>query len=61
MHTSSKEFGELGELTSDSVLATAVLDRLFITPTSLTSKTTRGNGYRLKDRAKIKFAIFFFC
>jgi len=47
--TSNKGFGEWGELMGDSVLATAVLDRLLHHAHII---NIRGNSYRLKDRAK---------
>jgi DNA replication protein DnaC len=47
--TSNKGFGEWGELLSDPVLATAVLDRLLHHAHII---NIRGNSYRLKDRAK---------
>lgn len=47
--TSNKGFGEWGELMGDSVLATAVLDRLLHHAHII---NIRGNSYRLKDRLK---------
>lgn len=47
--TSNKGFGEWGELMGDTVLATAVLDRLLHHAHII---NIRGNSYRLKDRLK---------
>ncbi len=47
--TSNKGFGEWGELMGDTVLATAVLDRLLHHSHII---NIRGNSYRLKDRLK---------
>lgn len=47
--TSNKSFGEWGELLGDSVLATAILDRLLHHAQVI---NIRGNSYRLKDRLK---------
>lgn len=47
--TSNKSFGEWGELLGDSVLATAILDRLLHHSHVI---NIRGNSYRLKDRIK---------
>jgi len=49
MLTSNKGFGEWVELMGDSVLVTAVLDRLLHHARII---NIRGNSYRLKDRAK---------
>ena len=46
---SNKGFGEWGELMGDTVLATAVLDRLLHHAHII---NIRGNSYRLKDRLK---------
>ena len=47
--TNNKEFGEWGELLGDTVLATALLDRLLHHAHII---NIRGNNYRLKDRPK---------
>lgn len=47
--TSNKHFTEWGELLSDHVLATALLDRLLHHAYVI---NIRGNTYRLKDRLK---------
>ncbi|SHM47087.1 IstB-like ATP binding protein [Caldanaerovirga acetigignens] len=47
--TSNKGFGEWGKLMGDTVLATAVLDRLLHHAHII---NIRGNSYRLKDRLK---------
>jgi DNA replication protein DnaC len=51
--TSNKSFGEWGELMGDSVLATAVFDRLLHHCHVI---NIRGNSYRLKE--KIKAGIY---
>ena len=45
--TSNKHFGEWGEMMSDTVIATATLDRLLHHSFVV---NIRGNTYRLKDR-----------
>ena len=47
--TSNKHFGSWGELLSDSVLATALLDRLLHHAHVI---NIRGETYRLRDRLK---------
>jgi DNA replication protein DnaC len=47
--TSNKNFGEWGELMGDSILATAVLDRLLHHSHII---NIRGNSYRLKDKMR---------
>jgi DNA replication protein DnaC len=48
--TSNKSFGEWGELMNDTVIATAVLDRLLHHSHII---SIRGDTYRLKDRMKM--------
>ncbi len=47
--TSNKSFGEWGEVMGDSILATALLDRLLHHAQVI---NIRGNSYRLKDRIR---------
>lgn len=47
--TSNKSFGEWGEIFTDSVLATAILDRLLHHATTI---NIRGNSYRLRQKQK---------
>jgi DNA replication protein DnaC len=47
--TSNKSFGEWGEIFSDHILATAILDRLLHFSTTL---NIRGQSYRLKEKQK---------
>ena len=47
--TSNKNFGEWGELMGDSVLATAILDRLLHHSHII---NIRGNSYRLREKMK---------
>ena len=56
--TSNKHFTEWGELLSDHVLATALLDRLLHHASVI---NIRGNTYRLKDRLKGGAAGGFLC
>lgn len=48
--TSNKHFGEWGEMMSDTVIATATLDRLLHHSFVV---NIRGNTYRLKDRLRV--------
>jgi DNA replication protein DnaC len=48
--TSNKHFGEWGEMMSDTVIATATLDRLLHHAHVI---NIRGNTYRLKDRLRV--------
>jgi len=48
--TSNKHFSEWGEMMSDTVIATATLDRLLHHSSVINIK---GNTYRLKDRMKV--------
>jgi DNA replication protein DnaC len=52
--TSNKNFGEWGELMSDPVIATAILDRLLHHAQVV---NIRGSSYRLKDRLKTGVAV----
>ncbi|MCB0073250.1 MAG: IS21-like element helper ATPase IstB [Caldilineaceae bacterium] len=47
--TSNKSFGEWGEIFTDAVLATAILDRLLHHATTI---NIRGNSYRLRQKQK---------
>ena len=47
--TSNKYFGDWGELMNDTVIATAILDRLLHHAHII---NIRGESYRLKDRLK---------
>lgn len=47
--TSNKSYGEWGSIFSDTVLATAILDRLLHTSTTL---NIRGQSYRLRDKQR---------
>jgi DNA replication protein DnaC len=47
--TSNKSYGEWGDVGSDYVLATAMLDRLFHSSTTI---TIRGERYRLREKRK---------
>ena len=47
--TSNKNFGEWGELIGDSILATAILDRLLHHSHIV---NIRGNSYRLREKMK---------
>lgn len=47
--TSNKHFSDWGKLMSDSVIATAILDRLMYYAHVINS---RGESYRLKDRLR---------
>ncbi len=47
--TSNKSFGEWGDIFTDQVLATAILDRLLHHSTTL---NIRGNSYRLRQKQK---------
>ena len=48
-NTSNKSFSEWGEILGDSVMASAVLDRILRHCTVI---NIRGESYRLKDRKK---------
>src|SRR5437016_2610690 len=47
--TSNKSYGEWGSIFGDSIIATAILDRLLHHSTTI---NIRGESYRLKDRRK---------
>jgi DNA replication protein DnaC len=47
--TSNKSFADWGEIFSDTVLATAILDRLLHHPTTVNIK---GESFRLKEKRK---------
>jgi DNA replication protein DnaC len=47
--TSNESYGELGSIFYDSIIATAILDRLLHHSTTV---TILGESYRLKDRRK---------
>src|SRR5260370_16018206 len=47
--TSNKSYGEWGSIFGDSIIATAILDRLLHHSTTI---NIRGERYRLKDRRK---------
>jgi DNA replication protein DnaC len=47
--TSNKSYGDWGSICGDSIIATAILDRL---PHHSTTLNIRGESYRLKDRRK---------
>src|ERR1700756_2763666 len=47
--TSNKSYGEWGSILGDSIIATAILDRLLHHSTTI---NIRGESYRLKDRRK---------
>jgi DNA replication protein DnaC len=49
IYTSNKSFSEWGEILGDSVMASAVLDRILHHCTVINIK---GESYRLKDRKK---------
>lgn len=48
--TSNKHFSEWGEMMSDTVIATATLDRLLHHAHII---NIRGNSYRMKDRLRV--------
>ena len=52
--TSNKSFGDWGELMNDTVIATAILDRLLHHSHII---NIRGDSYRLKDRVKSGFRV----
>src|SRR5213079_3560500 len=47
--TSNKSYGDWGSIFGDSIIATAILDRLLHHSTTI---NIRGESYRLKDRRK---------
>ena len=47
--TSNKSYGEWGSIFSDTVLATAILERLLHTSTTL---NIRGQSYRLREKSR---------
>src|SRR6266852_3860094 len=47
--TSNKSYGDWGSIFGDSIIVTAILDRLLHHPTTI---NIRGESYRLKDRRK---------
>ena len=47
--TSNKSYGEWGSIFGDSIIATAILDRLLHHSTTI---NIRGESFRLKDRRK---------
>jgi len=47
--TSNKSYGDWGSIFSDTVLATAILDRLLHTSTTL---NIRGQSYRLREKSR---------
>jgi DNA replication protein DnaC len=49
IYTSNKSFGEWSEILGDSVMASAVIDRILH---HCTVVNIRGESYRLKDRRK---------
>lgn len=52
--TSNKSFGDWGELMNDTIVATAILDRLLHHSHII---NIRGDSYRLKDRLKGGFRV----